>query len=68
MWWQIGDGTGTLSASAYPLAGLREGETLREHLRAGRFMRLLPLVHFLDGSLGDGRLESAAAAGVVRRR
>ena len=54
VWAQRDDATGTLSASAYPLAELREGETLREHLRAGRFMRLLPLVAYLERLLGAG--------------
>jgi hypothetical protein len=67
VWWQIGDGTARLSVSAYPLAGLRDGETLREHLRAGRFMRLLPLVHFLGQILGDDgwRLPPLRASFVV---
>ncbi len=53
VWWQLGgDATAALSVSAYPLAGLREGEALRDHLRVGRFMGLLPLVHFLGLVLG----------------
>jgi len=51
VWWQAhertADGTASLSASAYPLAELGDGEALREHLHAGRFMGLLPLIHFL---------------------
>jgi hypothetical protein len=62
VWWQAGgetsDGTASPSASAasaYPLTALNDGEALREHLRAGRFMGLLPLVHFLAQVLGpDG--------------
>lgn len=55
VWWETTDETAPLSASAYPLAGLRDGEALREHLRAGRFMGLLPLIHFLTQLLGaDG--------------
>ncbi len=52
VWTQQGDAAETLNASAYPLAELRQGEALREHLRAGRFMGLLPLVHFLERLLG----------------
>jgi hypothetical protein len=39
--------------SVYPLAELGEHETLREHLKAGRFMALLPLVHFLRQVAGE---------------
>jgi hypothetical protein len=53
VWWQI-DATGALGVSAYPLAGLRGDEALRDHLRPGRFMGLLPLMHFLDQLLGAG--------------
>ncbi|MGA8365342.1 MAG: hypothetical protein WB709_12605 [Solirubrobacteraceae bacterium] len=52
VWAQQGDAAETLHTSAYPLAELRQGEALREHLRAGRFMGLLPLVHFLERLLG----------------
>ena len=52
VWWQIGDATAALGVSAYPLARLRDGEALRDHLRAGCFMGLLPLVHFLGQVLG----------------
>jgi hypothetical protein len=44
--------TAGLWCSAHPLAELGEGETLRDHLRAGRFMGLLPLLHFLGEVLG----------------
>jgi hypothetical protein len=55
VWWQLGEEVATQGASAYPLAELRDGEALRDHLRAGRFMGLLPLVHFLGQLLGaDG--------------
>jgi hypothetical protein len=55
VWWQLDDDLGTLSASAYALPELGHGETLREHLRAGRFMGLLPLVRFLESLIGaDG--------------
>jgi hypothetical protein len=53
VWWQLGDGE-PLFLSAYLPAQLQEGETLREYLRAGCFMALLPLVHFL-GTLLDAR-------------
>jgi len=55
VWWEIGKDATALAASAYPLPGLYDGEALREHLRAGRFMGLLALVHFLERVLGkDG--------------
>jgi len=52
VWWQVGEAHESLCLSAYPLAELGEHETLREHLRAGCFMGLLPLLHFLDLVLG----------------
>jgi hypothetical protein len=55
VWWQTGEAGTTLGVSAYPLADLRDGEALREKLRAGCFMGLLPLIHFLGQLLGaDG--------------
>jgi hypothetical protein len=54
VWRQLGDGAAPLGVSAYPLAGLHDGEVLRDHLRAGRFMGLLPLIHLLDQVLGAG--------------
>ena len=42
-------------SSAYPLAQLGELETLREHFGPGRFMGLLPLLHFIDAVLGAER-------------
>ncbi|HEY3758588.1 MAG TPA: hypothetical protein VGL37_02415 [Solirubrobacteraceae bacterium] len=53
VWWQELAADAPLAFSAYPLMRLRAGEALREHLRAGRFMGLLPLVHFLGQVLGD---------------
>ncbi len=53
VWWQLEDAGVARSTSAYPLAQLHDGETLRDHLRAGSFMRLLPLVQFLKQVLGD---------------
>ncbi len=62
VWWQaVGGSSGGaepgwspvgLWFSVYPLAEPGEGETLREHLKAGRFMGLLPLVHFLGRVAG----------------
>jgi hypothetical protein len=43
-----GERSGGRWNSVYPLAEPATGETLREHLKAGRFMGLLPLVHFLE--------------------
>jgi hypothetical protein len=54
VWWRSGDGRATLDVSAYPLAQLRDGEALRDHMRAGCFMRLLPLVQFIGQVLGAG--------------
>jgi hypothetical protein len=53
VWWQSGGDRPPLFMSAYPAAQLHEGEALREHLCAGRFMALLPLVHFLGVLLGQ---------------
>lgn len=50
---QLDRSIGRIDWSAYPLASLDEGETLREHLRPGRLMGLLPLVHFLLGLLRE---------------
>jgi hypothetical protein len=52
VWWQVGEGAGAQWWSAYPLAEPGAGETLREHLKAGRFMGLLALVHFLGAVAG----------------
>jgi hypothetical protein len=52
VWWHLGSAEERLEVCAYPLAELHHGETLRDHLRAGRFMGLLPLVHFLRQILG----------------
>ncbi len=52
VWWQLEEDA-PLVFSAYPLATLDEGEALREHMRAGCFMRLLPLVHFITQVLGS---------------
>ncbi len=47
VWWQVEEDPTGLWYSTYPLAEPAAGETLREHLKAGRYMGLLPLVHFL---------------------
>jgi len=52
VWQTLGEDSSVSAASSYPLARLDEGEALRDHLRAGRFMQLLPLVHFLGHVLG----------------
>jgi hypothetical protein len=53
VWWQAGDGARTHFTSAYPLAELGPGDTLRDHLRARCFMGLLPLVHLIRRLLGE---------------
>src|ERR1700728_1244128 len=67
VWWQTGEAGAELGVSAYPLAALRDGEALREQLRAGCFMGLLPLSHFLGQLLGaDGwKLPSPRASFIV---
>ncbi len=83
VWWRanananadgVGDGLGGrdgsgagLWFSVYPLAELAAGETLREHLKAGRFMGLLPVVHFLGEVVGEEgwRLPPVRASFVV---
>lgn len=67
VWWQIGKGSETTELSSYPLARLDCGEALREHLRAGRFMGLLPLVNFISRLLGESgwRLPPLRACFVV---
>jgi hypothetical protein len=52
VWWQVGDARESLCLSRYPLAELGEGEALRDHLRTGCFMGLLPLLHFLGLVIG----------------
>jgi hypothetical protein len=54
-WWQIGEASNPLWLSAYPLSELAQDSALIEHLRSGRFMGLLPMLHFLNRVLGaDG--------------
>jgi hypothetical protein len=54
VWWRsAGTGAGGLELSAFAADELQLGEALREHLRAGRFMGLVPLLHFLGGVCGE---------------
>jgi hypothetical protein len=57
VWWRTGEGSELLCVSAYPLAELGDGEALRDYLRTGCFMELLPLLHFL-GLLLDGQTQT----------
>jgi hypothetical protein len=52
VWWRLDDDSAPLEVSTFELSELHDGETLREHLQAGRFMGLLPLVHFVEQVLG----------------
>jgi hypothetical protein len=52
LWWHVGKGAEWQDVSVCELAELRPGETLRDHLQAGRFMGLLPLLRFIDHVLG----------------
>jgi len=45
VWWRSGQGVSTLSTLA--IEELEHDEALREQLRPGRFMGLVPLLHFL---------------------
>lgn len=54
VWWRLDKGAAETDVCAYPLAELGQDESLREHLRGGRFMGLLPLVSFLKRLLGQG--------------
>lgn len=46
LWWACA-GAAWSQSSACTLDELRDGETLRERLSVGRFMALVPLIHFL---------------------
>jgi hypothetical protein len=59
VWFQRGGARDYLSMSAYPIAQMAPQEALRDHLRAGRFMGLLPLLHFLDRVIGAEGWEPA---------
>jgi hypothetical protein len=52
-WWNSGDSARPAQVSTFPLADLSEGEALRDQLRAGRFMGLVPLLHFLWDVCGE---------------
>jgi hypothetical protein len=52
VWWWRGDIERSEYVTAFPLSDLREGETLRDHLRAGRFMGLVPLLRLLRDLCG----------------
>jgi hypothetical protein len=53
VWWRrAGAGPG-IEVSVFSPPELRAGETLREHLRPGRFMGLVPLLHFLRDVCGE---------------
>src|SRR4029077_20347137 len=55
-----------LHVSAFPTEELEPGETLREHLRPGRFMGLVPLLHLLrDVCEGHGWSEEPLQASFV---
>jgi hypothetical protein len=53
VWRRQGERGATLAVSAYALAQLHDGQALREQLQGGRFMGLLPLVHFIGELLGE---------------
>ena len=46
-WWEHGSADRPTQTSVFPLPHLAPGQTLREHLRLGRFMGLAPLLHLL---------------------
>jgi hypothetical protein len=48
VWWVRGDGDEYLGVSAYALPHVAAEGALRDHLRPGNFMGLLPLLHFLE--------------------
>jgi hypothetical protein len=47
LWWRREERHGWKHYSRFPLQELGEGEALRDRLRAGHFMGLLPLLHLL---------------------
>jgi hypothetical protein len=60
VWWESSE---RAQVSAFALHELQAGETLRDHLRPGRFMGLVPLLHFLHALTdGDHAGESGYAA------
>ncbi len=63
VWWRA---RGSSSyASAFAIEELAPGDTLREHLRAGRFMGLVPLLHLLGEISGGGWSERPLQASFV---
>jgi hypothetical protein len=54
-WWhrRRADGNSAVRFSAYAPEELTEGQTLRDHLREGRFMGLVPLLHLLEEVCGE---------------
>lgn len=53
VWWRSNDGSGWAHFSAFSPAELGVDEALRDHLRLGRFMGLLPLLALLERVCGD---------------
>jgi hypothetical protein len=47
------DAGAPVHVSTFSPADLEIGETLRDHLRAGRFMGIVPLLHFLRDACGE---------------
>lgn len=47
VWWRRDETNSPLHVSTFVLEELQEADALRSHLRAGRFMGLVPLLHFL---------------------
>ncbi len=58
VWWQAGSAGTYVGASAYPLPVTVEGPvSLRDQMRPGCFMGLLPLLHLLEATLGERGFE-----------
>jgi hypothetical protein len=53
VWWCRGNADPRVDISVFSPEELHEGETLRDHLRTGRFMGLVPLLHFLRDVCGE---------------
>jgi hypothetical protein len=53
VWWWRAGARARVHVNAFSVGELGEGETLREHLRSGRFMGLVPLLHFLGELCGE---------------
>jgi hypothetical protein len=53
VWWQTSsDDDRFVAVSAYPLAEIEDSGVLRDRLKSGRFMGLLPVMHFLQALVG----------------